>query len=237
MLFLNETKANLPQHFLNNYNSIKENKHGLGGVAILLKEEIPYARQSEIEENSIDNIALTIVSNGLKLVVSTAYVQPKNLDGVKNKMKVLDNCKNMVDDSKINGCIFFGDLKARHQYCGDTKSNRSGEETVKLVDKYSILNNGEPTFISTNGSSVIDLCLIYGPIISHYEHNLATDEYVELFPGAPNRSHLPILDDFAVSTEKLKKLWMEKANWKLWTDYVETGIGNIDLNDNNSTTQ
>ena len=35
-------------------------------------------------------------------------------------------------------------------------------------------------------------------------------------------------------TEKLKtkKLWMEKANWKLLTDYVETGIGKIDLNDN-----
>ena len=30
---------------------------------------------------------------------------------------------------------------------------------------------------------------------------------------------------------------MEKANWKLWIDYVETGIGEIDLNDNNSTTQ
>ena len=30
---------------------------------------------------------------------------------------------------------------------------------------------------------------------------------------------------------------MEKANWKLWTDYVQTGIGEIDLNDNNSTTQ
>ena len=30
---------------------------------------------------------------------------------------------------------------------------------------------------------------------------------------------------------------MKKTNWKLWTDYVETGIGEIDLNDNNSTTQ
>ena len=239
VVFLNETKANLLRHFLNNYNAISEHKHGLGGVAILLKEEIPYARLSELEENSVDNIVITIVSNGLKLVVSTAYVQPENLDGVKNIMKVLENCKKLVDDNKINSCIFFGDLNARHQYWGDTMSNRLGEETVKIVDTYSILNNGEPTFISTNGSSVIDLCLIYGPIVSHYEHNLATDEYVELFTGAPNRGHLPVLVDFAVSTEKLKtkKLWMEKANWKLWKDYVETGIGEIDLNDNNSTTQ
>ena len=86
MVFLNETKANLPRHYLNNYNAISEHKHGLGGVAILLKEEIPYARLSEIKKNSVDNIALTIVSNGLKLVVSTAYVKPENLDGVKNIM-------------------------------------------------------------------------------------------------------------------------------------------------------
>ena len=218
--------------------AISEHKHGLGGVALLLKEEIPYARLSERKENSVDNIALTKVSNGLKLVVS-AYVQPENLDGVKNILKVLKNCKKLVDDSKINGCIFFGHLNARHQYWGDTKSNRLGEETVKIVDTYSILNIGEPTSISTNGSSVIDLCLIYGPIVNNYEHNLATDEYVELFTGAPNRGHLTVLVDFAVSTEKLKtkKLWMEKANWKLWTDYVETGIGKIDLIDNNSTTQ
>ena len=82
---------------------------------------------------------------------------------------------------------------------------------------YSILNNGKPIFISTNGSSVIELCLNYGRIISHYEHNLATGEYVELFTGAPNRGHLPVLVDFAVSIEKLKtkKLRMEKANWRL----------------------
>ena len=30
---------------------------------------------------------------------------------------------------------------------------------------------------------------------------------------------------------------MEKANWKRWTDYVDTGVDKIDLNDNNSTTE
>ena len=80
VVFLNETKACLPLHFLNNYNAISEHKRGLGGVALLLNEEIPYARLSAIEENSVDNIVLTKVSNGLKLVVSTAYVQPENLD-------------------------------------------------------------------------------------------------------------------------------------------------------------
>ena len=168
MVFLNETKAMLPKNFLNNYNATIEQKHDLGGVAKLMKEDIPYARLSEI------------VSNGLKFVVSTAYVQTENLDGAKNVMKLLENCKKLVDDSKMISCLFFRDLNARHQYWGDTKSNCLGEEKVKIVNTYSILNNGEPTFISTNGSSTIDLCLIYGLIVSHYEHNTTTDEQMSM---------------------------------------------------------
>ena len=119
VVFLNETKVNLSRHFLNNYNAISEHKHGLVRVAVLLKEQSPYARLSEIERNPVDNLVLTILSNGLKLVVSTAYVQPENLDGVKNIMKVLENSQEMVGDSTTNGCILFGDLSARHQYWGD----------------------------------------------------------------------------------------------------------------------
>ena len=115
VVFLNETKASLHRNFLN-LNAISEHKHDLGGVAMLLKEEMPYARLSELEENSVDNIALSIMSNGLQFVVSTAFVQPENLDGVKNTTKLLKNCKRLVDESKMKSCIFFGDLNARHQY-------------------------------------------------------------------------------------------------------------------------
>ena len=73
---------------------------------------------------------------------------------------------------------------------------------VKIVYTYSLLNTGEPTFISTNGLSIFDLCLIYGPFVCRYKHNTTTDEYVELFTGAPNRGHLPVLVEFAVFTKK-----------------------------------
>ena len=80
---------------------MSELKHDLGGKAILLKEGIPYARLSEVEENSVDNLVLTIVSNGFKMVVSTTNVKPLALDRVKDILKVLRNCKELVDNSKV----------------------------------------------------------------------------------------------------------------------------------------
>ena len=75
-------------------------------------------------------------------------------------MRVLANCKKMIDNSKVSGGIFF--------------EKNSVEEIVKIVDTYCILNNSEPIFISTNGSSINDLCPMYGKIVSHYNHDLTT---------------------------------------------------------------
>ena len=189
MAFFTEKTANLPRHFLNYYNAFSEHEHCLGGVAVLLKENS--VRQTVRNRRELSR--QRSVNNSVECFkISTAYVQPENLDGVKNIMKVLESCKEQVDDSKINDCIFFGNLIALHQYWGDSKSNCLGDEMVKIVNTYSILNNGEPNFI-------------YGPIVSQYQHILTTDEYVELFTGAPNRGHLSVLVDFAVLAEKLKQ--------------------------------
>ena len=90
---------------------------------------------------------------------------------------------------------------------------------VKIVDNFSILNISETTFISTNGSSVIELCLISGPVVSYYQHILAADEYVELFTGAPKQGLLRVFVDFAMFSEKFRtrRLWMNKTDWKPWT--------------------
>ena len=45
MVSLNETRTNIPRNWLNNYNATREQKHGLGGVAMLLEEGITYARK------------------------------------------------------------------------------------------------------------------------------------------------------------------------------------------------
>ena len=45
-----------------------------GGVAVLLKNHIPYSRHNQLEDTSADNV-LTVRVSGIKLVVSTAYVR------------------------------------------------------------------------------------------------------------------------------------------------------------------
>ena len=83
-----------------------------------------------------------------------------------------------------------------------------GEELVQRADYFSILNGGEPTFLAANGYSVIDLCICYGPLFDGCKHSLSTDEFAELFIGAPQRGHVPVIVRLERSsiTEKTKQL-------------------------------
>ena len=104
-----------------------------------------------------------------------------------------------------------------------------GEELVQIADHISILNDGEPTFLATNGYSVIDLGICYGPLFDRCKHSLSTDEFAELFTGAPQRSHVPVIMSLERSsiTEKTKKLWIEKPDWVGWTSFIEGRIDDL----------
>ena len=118
--------------------------------------------------------------------------------------------------------FFFGDLNARHTYWGDESCNLLGEELVQIADHFSILNDGEPTFLAASGYIVIDLCICYGPLFDRCKHSLSTDEFAELFTGAPRRGYVPVIMrlERSSTTEKTKKLWIEKADWVGWTSFV-----------------
>ena len=148
---------------------------------------------TQLEDTSVDNVVLTGRLSGIKLVVSSAYVRPDDFEGLRSKIKVIQSCKTYVDKNCLNGALFFGDLIARHTYWGDKSCNLLGEELVQTADQFSILNDGEPTFLAANGYSIIDLCICYGPLFDRCKHSLSTDEFAELFTGAPQRGHAPII--------------------------------------------
>ena len=194
-----------------------------------MKHHIPYSRLNQLEDTSVDNVVLTVGLGEIKLVVSTAYVRPDDFEGLRSTIKVIQSCKTYVDKNCLNGALFFGDLNARHTYWGDKSCNLLGEELVQIADHFSILNYGEPTFLATNGYSVLDLCICYGPLFDRCKHSLSTDEFAEMFTGAPQRGHVPVIMrlERSSTTEKTKKLWIEKADWVGWTSFVEGRIDDL----------
>ena len=69
---------------------------------------------------------------------------------------------------------------------------------------------------------VMGLCLID-------VNTLSTDEFAELFTGAPQRGHVPVIMRLERSsiTEKTKKIWIEKADCVGWTSFVEGRIDDL----------
>ena len=192
-------------------------------------EGVAYSRLNQLEETSVDNVVLTVRLSGINLVVSSAYVRPDDFEGLRRTIKVIQSCKTYVDKNCLNGALFFGDLNARQTYWGDKSCNLLGEELIQIADHFSLLNDGEPTFLAANGYSVIDLCICYGPLFDRCKHSLSTDEFAELFTGAPHRGHVPVsmrLERSSI-TEKTKKLWIEKADWVGWTSFIESRINDL----------
>ena len=193
-----------------------------------MKNCIPYSRLNQLEYTYVDNVVLTVRLSGIKLVVSTAYVRPDDFEGLRSTIKIIQSCKTYVDKNCLNGALFFGVLNARHTYWGDKLSNLLGEDLVQIADNFSILNDGEPTFLAGNSYSAIDL-FCYGPLFDRCKHSRSTDEFAELLTSAPQKGHVPVIMRLERSsiTEKTKKLWIEKADWVGWTSFIEGRIDDL----------
>ena len=89
-----------------------------------------------------------------------------------------------------------------------------GEEITKITDHFSILIEVEPTYLAAKCSSVIDLCFCYGTLFDRCKHYLSTDEFAELFTGAPlgGHAHDIMRLERSSNTEKTNNLWIEKAD-------------------------
>ena len=78
--------------------------------------------------------------------------------------------------------------------------------------------------MSSNGSSVVDLCIVSGRIATQVGFELTTDPNVELFTGAPQRGHIPLIVKCNLSRtteEGNTKPWLQKADWEAWQNVLE----------------
>ena len=80
IVFLNETKTQISANLFDNFTTISCMRGRSGSVAIFLKNHIPYSRLNQLEDSSVDKVALTVRLGGIKLVVSTACVRPDDFE-------------------------------------------------------------------------------------------------------------------------------------------------------------
>ena len=89
--------------------------------------------------------------------------------------------------------LLAGDNNARHPMWGDRLTIEHGRNIVNTLHDSSrvlnVINHGEPTSVSINGSSIIDLFMTSEKLT---ETTNLIDQETELFTGAPTRGHFSV---------------------------------------------
>ena len=230
---LNETKQDLKIDSFTNYrteSAIRQNKSE--GVAILIHNSLHSTRISS-KVTDFDNIWLITAIGGNKVLVITCYIRPDDFMYIEQFTKMIMDAEEFVETHQLDGIMFMGHLNARHETWGDSVTNRKGRLLIEQLSvEFLILNNGQPTYLCTNGYSVMDLIFLYEKI-ADASWNLFTDADVELFTGAPNRGHIPVFAEWTYinkSKPAIKRPWLGKADWQSWTEFIEIKINSIECN-------
>ena len=228
---LNETKKQLDKNAFTNYFTESAYKSRAEGVAILIRQGYMYTRLQDLETDSFDNIWILAVIDGHRTLIGTAYLRPNETELMEIFLKQRKKVLSFATKHEIDGILFMGDCNARHFFWGDSTCNRNGELLAEsLSSEDSVINNGEETYLSANGSSVIDLCIMNGYLNTKLDFELNTDTTTELFTGAPQRGHVPVLVKCEESSNKwevVSKIWLERANWNDWTTHLEVQCADL----------
>ena len=88
----------------------------------------------------------------------------------------------------------------------------------------------ENTFVTPQGGSIIDLCLVFGPIhMDMGTPQIDRRNVHELFTGAPLRGHLPVINTIQNKQSQLKKVnpvfKFEEADWRSYKAELDNVFG------------
>ena len=130
--------------------------------------------------------------------------------------------------------IVLGDFNARSTSWGDRCNNPRGRMLSNFVQEFNnccILSPPSNTFVSSNGGSIIDLCLVFGKIHKDLGTPQTDSKNVhELFTGAPFRGHIPVMNtifqELTQHPNSVREVFnYEKANWTLWKSELDSVCG------------
>ena len=240
-LFVQETLTDdLSYLQLHNMSTICDsNKAANRGVALYVKDKHSLTKLDSISKmsNSIDSCWGLLVIAKKRFIIGNIYAKRNYKSAINEICNMLQAAEEMQKKHKAMGIILSGDFNARHYTWGDKIIDYNGRKLVDMIDytKFSICTAKTPTYLCKNldiiGNSFIDLSIISNNLASSVVE-CKTDEEVELFSGAPNRGHVPLITNLVISGEQTiypvtEKLDISKMKWESWTNDIEQNIDRI----------
>jgi hypothetical protein len=191
--------------------------------------------------------ALTTIG-GSPAVVASAYCSPNPPSDCSALKLLLENILNAwkyCQKNSIENFIVLGDFNARNRMWGDKLDNPRGRILKEFIHKWDCEVSAPManTFITRTGGSVIDLRLSFGRSKQHLcPPWIDTSDLHELFTGAPERGHIPVISHYKYNSSSQGKVCntvfnYDDADWPQWSKYLDSILSSKLLEiDNGSTT-
>ena len=206
------------------------------GAALYVNKKYTITKLKEINQISknIDSSWGLGVINNKRYILGSIYVKLGYNNAIDEVIRMLDKAYSLMKQHKAIAIILSGDFNAKHIAWGNHTTDTYGKKLFENIDKtkFTILTSKEPTYLCRNGpvsgSSYIDLTIVTNNMIENLD-SCKTNDTVELWSGAPKRGHVPLLTSFntktcVTNTEAIQKINLDKVNWNLWSDDIETKI-------------
>ena len=235
---MNETKKQVPESSFANFRTFLRCR-GLNrrGVSLSLPKDTSCCEIQKLKNEKFDSNWCVVQYRKQSILVVTAYIPPGDVNELEEFIKTFGSAFNFAKENIMKGDLFVGDLNARSILWGDSRTNKNGGTLEHYIENklVKILNNGENTFYSVNGSSVVDLYLTTDQP-TNWKSTFYTDNDAELLTGYPSRGHVPVYAKFVLpssySTESVTKFKLDDVNWKKWPNSSEDKLRDMSFPDN-----
>ena len=218
---------------LNNMNFITDSNNAQNkGVTLYVDNKYSLTGLDEISKisKSLDSCWGLVVVEKKRYIIGNVYVKHNHNTAMNEVSRMLAAAEQVQKKYNALGIILTGDFNARHFSWGDKVNDKYGNKLVDIIDnvKYSICTSKTPTFLCSNGSSIIDLFIISNTIVETIA-DCYTDEDVELFSGSPRRGHVPVMTEIIITSDQpnfpvIEKLNISTMQWPHWEKHIEDKI-------------
>ena len=201
------------------------------GVALSVSSSLKPAQIPELSDGLCPIVWVTAEIDKKAILLCSCYCSPetRGTESLDITLKNISQAYNYAKKYGIQSVLIFGDFNARSPRWGDTIENARGRALKDYLIQHQEITLSSPdnlTFVTRQGGSLIDITLSSGPITDKMGQPW-TDSYGihELFTGAPDRGHLPVIYQIACksiqySRKPHKVFNFKDGDWDSWKQEV-----------------